>query len=86
MTDTTMPSRASEGDARPLLEMRNITKRFGGVVALDQASKFVAMAVLAGKSPVLARGVAVGHAGEYIGTFIEGRERVTTSRFQCRLT
>ena len=38
MTDTTMPLAASKADRKPLLEMRSITKRFGGVVALENVS------------------------------------------------
>jgi ribose transport system ATP-binding protein len=38
MTDMAMPPQAQTADVRPLLEMRDITKRFGGVVALESVS------------------------------------------------
>ncbi|MBC8103569.1 MAG: sugar ABC transporter ATP-binding protein [Cytophagales bacterium] len=41
MTDTAGQAALPPGDAPPLLEMRGITKRFGGVVALENVSLFV---------------------------------------------
>lgn len=38
MTDRAMPPQAPSADAGPLLEMNAITKRFGGVVALENVS------------------------------------------------